>query len=168
MRKIDTIRSTILIDADEQTVWQHITDVDITAFAHPPLLGLLGIPQPLHAEVLSEGVGGQRVSTFENGKRFFQEITAWEPPVHYAFTFQPEKGFRVVYLFDLADGVFQMQRGAYHLMRDEDGVLLSLTSWVSLRGPFMRLLALPVRLILRNYQRFLLRSIARNVKLSRS
>jgi len=34
MQKTDMIRSTILIDANEQAVWQHITDVDITAFAH--------------------------------------------------------------------------------------------------------------------------------------
>ena len=168
MRKIDTLSSTIIIHADKEAVWQQITDVDIAAFAHPPILKWMGVPQPLHAEVLSEGVGGQRVATFDNGKRFFQEITAWEPPVHYEFTFQPEKGFRVVYLFDLADGLFQMHRGAYRLLRHQEGVLLSLTSWFSLGDPFRGILMLPVRLILRSYQQFLLHSIARNIESKQS
>ena len=40
----------------------------------------------------------------------------WEPNREYAFTFNPEPGFKVVFCFDLADGVVQIATGYYVLM----------------------------------------------------
>jgi hypothetical protein len=88
-----------------EQVWDQIVNVDIASYPHPGYFRIAGIPNPLRAEVVADGVGGRRIAYFDNGKRFLQQITAWEPPREYAFTFNPEKGFRVAYFFDLSDGL---------------------------------------------------------------
>jgi hypothetical protein len=123
-----TIEHVTYIKASPTTVWQHITEVDITSFRHPAIFALLGIPKPLRAEIVATGVGGARIAYFANGRRFSQIITDWQPPEQYAFTFQPDAGFRVVYLLDLSDGPFQMKAGAYQILPTQDGVRLSLSS----------------------------------------
>jgi hypothetical protein len=150
------------IAARPEAVWREVTDVDIASFRHPPYLAALGIPKPLRAEVVRSGVGGARVAYFSNGLRFSQEITAWEPCAHYAFTFKPDPGFRVAYLLDLADGPFRMVSGAYRLAPVEGGTVLSLSSDYELRGLAGALLGVPVRLVLRLFQAYLLRGLGQN------
>jgi hypothetical protein len=124
----------------------------------------LGIPKPLRAEIVATGVGGARIAYFANGRRFSQIITDWQPPEQYAFTFQPDAGFRVVYLLDLSDGPFQMKAGAYQILPTQDGVRLSLSSQYMLEGIRGALLRLPVRLVSGFFQRYLLRGIKANAE----
>lgn len=152
------------IHASAETVWQHITEVDIASFRHPAYLALLGIPKPLRAEILAPGVGGARTAFFANDRRFTQEITAWQPYEHYAFTFRAGPGFRVAYLLDLAEGPFRMKAGAYHLMPEQEGVRLSLSSQYELYGLVGLSLWLPVRLVLALFQRYLLQGIKANAE----
>ncbi|MEM7373310.1 MAG: hypothetical protein AAF587_32090 [Bacteroidota bacterium] len=158
-----SMESSILIQASASEIWDNITDVKIEEFSDPILFKLLDIPKPLKADVISEGKGGQRIAYFDSGKRFMQEILRWEPMTGYSFSFNPEKGFRVCYLFDLADGVFQIPGGAYRLdSMHKQAIRLTLQTTFSIDRRLYWLFILPVKLILKAFQRYLLRSIKRN------
>jgi len=105
------MHSSIRVVASSQSVWDQITNVDIHSFPHPPYFRFLGIPNPMRAEVISSGVGGQRIAYSDTGKRFIQQITVWDPLHEYAFSFNPEEGFKVVLFFDLSDGIVQIPTG---------------------------------------------------------
>lgn len=158
------IENSILITASAETIWPHITNVDIASFQHPLYFSLLGIPKPLHAQVAEPGVGGVRTACFSNGLRFSQKITDWQPFERYAFTFHPDPGFCVAYILNLADGPFRMKAGAYRLASSPDGVRLSLCSQYELCGLAGWCLWLPVRLVLKLFQRYLLRGIKANAE----
>ena len=114
------VLSTIEIQAPPELVWEHITNVRIEQFSDPWIFRLLGVPKPLSADLLKAGEGGSRIAYFDSGKRFIQEITVWRPFEEYSFDFNPEKGFRVGYFFDLSDGVFQVPNGSYSLEAQDD------------------------------------------------
>lgn len=164
MKKDRHITQSISIQAPADVVWKEITQLDISAFRHPPYLVALGIPKPLKADITTEGVGGARVAHFSRNRRFTQTITAWEPGHHFAFTFTADPGFRAGHVLDLSDGPFQMVHGAYRLAPAAGGVTLSLSSTYSLRGPAGAALALPVRLVLWLFQRYLLQGIKANAE----
>jgi hypothetical protein len=159
-----SIEHSVSVAASAEQVWQEVTLVDIASFRHPPYLALLGIPKPLRAEVLRPGVGGVRIAYFAEGRRFSQEITAWQPPEQYAFTFRADPGFRVAYCFDLADGPFRMLAGAYRLRQAGPGTHLTLSSQYELRGVPGACIRVPVRLVLQLFQAYLLRGIRANAE----
>ena len=163
-KRCDFIEHATNINAPAETVWQHITEVDIAAFRHPAYFSLLGIPKPLRAEIAEPGVGGTRTAFFSKQRRFSQQITAWQPHERYAFTFRADPGFRVAYLLDLSDGPFQMKTGAYHIVSGEGGVRLSLSSQYELYGWMGACLYLPVKFVLALFQRYLLRGIKANAE----
>ena len=154
----------LYIKASPEEVWQHITEVDIASFPHSPVLYLLGIPKPLRAEIPTPGVGGCRIAHFGNGKKFLQQITAWEQPSHYAFTFQAEKGFRVGFFFDLATGPFRMCSGEYVITPTQEGVDLKLCSNYALYGFIGFFIKIPVWLVLFWFQKYLLRGLKSNAE----
>ena len=161
-RVVRSMVSSARVRAPIANVWDQITNVDIHSFPHPRYFRFLGIPNPLRAEVIDSGVGGQRIAYFDTGKRFVQRITVWEPNREYAFTFNPEPGFKVVFCFDLADGVVQIATGYYVL--DEQGATttIQLGTEYSIDRRFAPLLGIPVWVVLRGFQRYLLKAIAHN------
>ena len=161
---VTIIESSIHINAAPESVWHHITEVDITSFRHPTIFWLLGIPKPLRAEVSKPGVGGTRTSFFSNGLCFSQTITEWQPHERYAFTFRADPGFYVAYVLNLADGPFQMKAGVYQIAPDQAGLRLSLSSQYVLYGIVGMLLGVPVRLILTLFQKYLLQGIKANAE----
>jgi hypothetical protein len=121
----------------------------------------LDIPKPLKAEIVSDGVGGQRIAYFDNKKRFVQEILVWKPLTEYSFSFNPENGFRVAYFFDLSNGVFRIPTGSYYL--SENGqVTLELQTTFSIHKYLFIPFYIPVIIVLKLFQRFLLTSIKKN------
>jgi hypothetical protein len=156
------IENSVDIAAPTPRVWQEVTQVDIASFRHPAYLAVLGIPKPLRAEVTRPGVGGARVAFFSNGHRFSQRITEWQPCERYAFTFEPDRGFRVAYCLDLSDGPFHILAGAYQLEPIEARTRLRLSSEYELRGGVGACLRWPVRLVLHLFQSYLLRGIRAN------
>jgi hypothetical protein len=158
------IEHAVNVAASAETVWKQVTHVDITSFRHPTYLSILGIPKPLRAEVLRPGVDGVRIAFFSNNLRFSQEITEWQPPERYAFTFRADPGFRVAYCFDLSNGPFRMVAGAYRLSRTELGTRLSLSSQYELCGVLGACLRVPVRLVLHLFQAYLLQGIQTNAE----
>lgn len=159
-----SIESSASVAAPAGVVWREVTLVDIASFRHPAYLAALGIPKPLRAEVLRPGVGGVRTAYFSNGLRFSQEITAWQPPERYAFTFKADPGFRVAYCLDLSDGPFRMVAGAYRLRHAGGRTHLVLSSEYELRGLAGACLRAPVRLVLHLFQSYLLRGIRANAE----
>ena len=159
---IRSIDSFIDINGDPELIWDNITNVKIEKFSDPYLFKLLDIPKPLRAEVLSEGKGGKRIAYFDTGKRFIQEIIVWQPLQEYSFLFNPEKGFRVGYFFELSEGVFRILSGAYFLTIDGGRTTLRLKTEYSIDNRFYLLFSLPVKIILKAFQRYLLNSIKKN------
>ena len=159
---IKSIASSIEIEATPVTVWEHITNVKIEQFSDPLAFKILGIPRPLKAEIISAGQGGKRIAYFDSGKRFIQEITSWQPFELYSFDFNPEEGFIVGHCFDLSAGVFRVPNGSYLLKETESGTSLQLLTSYSLDRRIYFLLNMPVRIILKAFQRYLLSSIKKN------
>jgi len=159
---IRTISSSIEISAQPSVVWSNITNVQIEQFSDPLLFRILDIPKPLKAELVSEGKHGKRVAYFKNGKRFEQEILEWKPFEAYSFSFNPEKGFKVLYWFDISTGVFRILSGSYLLVDKGQNITLELSSNYSIDRRFYFLFKLPVKMILKVFQRYLLVSIKRN------
>jgi len=122
----------------------------------------LGVPRPLKADIISTGEGGQRIAYFNSGKRFIQNITTWKPLREYSFDFNPKKGFIVGHFFDLSDGIFRVPNGTYLLIERKAATTLQLSTTYSLDKRIYFLFNLPVRLILKAFQRYLLRSIKKN------
>ncbi|MEM1337364.1 MAG: hypothetical protein AAF717_16500 [Bacteroidota bacterium] len=157
-----TVSSSIGISGTPEIVWDNITNVRIEQFSDPVIFKLLGIPRPLRAELLTKGAGGQRIAYFNTGKRFVQEITTWKPLQEYSFNFNPEKGFTVGYFFDISDGIFRVPNGAYFLEEKGDEIALHLSTTYSLDKRVYYLFTIPVRIILKAFQQYLLRSIKKN------
>jgi hypothetical protein len=159
---IKTLGSTIDIIGRPEIIWDNITNVKIEQFSDPTIFKLLDIPKPLKAEIISEGQGGKRIAYFDTGKRFIQEILVWKPLKEYSFSFNPEKGFKVLYFFELSEGVFQIPTGAYYLTTTGQTTTLKLTTTYSIDKRLYFLFNIPVILILKAFQRYLLTSIKKN------
>lgn len=157
-----TLGSSIDINGQPEIIWENITNVKIEQFSDPTIFKLLDIPKPLKAEIISEGQGGKRIAYFDSGKRFMQEILVWKPLTEYSFSFNPEKGFKVGYFFDLSEGVFQIPTGAYYLTTIGQKTTLKLTTTYSIDKRLYFLFNLPARIILKAFQRYLLASIKKN------
>lgn len=159
---VKTIGSTIDIHGLPEIIWDNITNVKIEQFSDPTIVKILDIPKPLRAEVISEGQGGKRIAYFDSGKKFIQEILVWKPLTEYSFSFNPEKGFRVCYFFELSEGVFQIPTGAYYLKTVGQTTTLKLTTTYSIDRRLYFLFSIPVKLILKAFQSYLLKSIKKN------
>jgi len=156
------ISSSVVINSLPEVIWDNITNVKIEDFSDPFAFKLLGIPRPLRAELLEEGVGGKRIAYFDTGKRFIQEITAWRPLEEYSFDFNPESGFIAGHFFDISDGVFRVPNGSYLLTQGKGVTTLKLSTTYSLDKRVYLLFNIPVRLILIAFQKYLLTSIKKN------
>ncbi len=161
-RVVRSMYSSAQVTATRSVVWDQITNVDIHSFPHPKYFRLFGIPNPLRAEVVDSGVGGRRIAYFDTGKRFVQQITKWNPNSEYAFAFNPEKGFKVAFFFDLSDGIVQIANGSYVLSGDAAVTTIRLGTEYSIDTRFAPILRLPVWIVLRGFQRYLLKAIANN------
>jgi hypothetical protein len=164
MRSEHSIETSLRVRAEAATVWREITRVDLASFRPPIHLALLGIPRPVRAEIARPGAGGARTAFLSNGRRFSQEITEWQPPTRYAFTFRPDPGFRVGYFFDLADGPLRMIDGSYLVVPADEGVWLRLSSRYELHGVAGWWGRAPVRMLLRSLQTHLLNGIRANAE----
>lgn len=161
---VRTISTSVDILAKPEIIWGNITNVKIEQFSDPILFKILDIPKPLRAEIISEGKYGKRIAYFETGKRFMQEILEWNPYYKYSFSFNPEKGFKVFYWFDISTGVFRILSGSYLLTQKEEVTTLKLSSAYSIDSRFYYLFKFPVEIILKIFQRYLLTSIKKNTE----
>ncbi len=155
--------STRLIESEIERVWNFVTDVDVSAYRHPAIFRILGIPQPLRAELKGVGVGAERTAWFDNQKRFIQVVLDWRPPNYFRFTFTADPGFRAGYLFDLSSGPFRVLEGWYK--HDENAPMQTrLTLGTRYLCAIHPIFVVPwiIRMVMPAYQRFLLRMIKAN------
>ena len=161
---VKILSSTIEIKSRPEIIWDNITNVKIEQFSDPIIFKVLDIPKPLKAEIISEGEGGRRVAYFDSGKKFMQEILVWKPLEEYSFSFNPERGFRICYFFELSEGVFRIPFGAYYLTVNGQTTALKLSTTYSIDKRLYFLYNIPARLILKVFQRYLLTSIKKNAE----
>lgn len=159
---VKTLGSSVEINSRPEIIWENITNVKIEQFSDPAIFKVLDIPKPLKADVISDGQGGKRIAYFGNGKTFVQEILVWRPLTEYSFSFNPERGFKVLYFFELSEGVFQIPTGAYYLTTRGKTTILKLTTTYSIDKRLYFLFNIPARMILKAFQRYLLASIKKN------
>lgn len=157
------VESSQLIASEIGNVWKYVTDVDVTAYPHPAVFKILGVPRPLRAELKGAGVGAARTAWFDNRKRFTQVVSEWKPPTDLRFSFTADPGFRAGYLFDLSCGPFRIIEGWYRL-----DPIRPMATRATLGTRYFcsvnRILVIPwiIRGVLPAYQRFLLRMIKAN------
>src|SRR5699024_7582364 len=153
------LASHISVEALPVADWTHITRMQIAQFNDPLTFRVLDTPKPIRAEITQAGEGGRRIAYFANGKRFNQQILTWNKPETYAFTFDPEPNFRVGWLFDLADGPFQLISGTYYLQNNANSTTLTLETTYQIADRCQWMLGWPVHLVLKQFQHYLLQSI---------
>ena len=103
------ISNTINLNSNSSDIWNEITNVMVSKFKFPFIFKLIGIPKPLSAEVMKEGIGGYRVATFSNKAQFQQEIIEWKPNKEYRFKFNPTQNFKVGHVMNLSNGPFEIK-----------------------------------------------------------
>ena len=158
---IETINSSITIFSSQEIIWENITNVKIENVSEPIFFKLLDIPKPIGAELFIENK--HRVAYFNTNRKFIQKVLIWKPFKEYSFSFNPEKGFKVGYIFDISDGVFRLQKGKYSLItKKRREVTLKLETIYSLDKRVYLILNLPIRFVLKKFQKYLLKSIKKN------
>lgn len=161
-QKLTTTHTQIYIAADAATIWNQITTVPTISVAeqHTSWLNYVGIPRPISATLTYNGIGGERRSKFENGLRFSEIITVWEPSQQLSFTIA-ETSDLLPKPLDLVGGEkFDMVDGGYVLETLDDGtVLLHLTSQHVLETRFNKYGSYWTDLVLRNVQNHILKVI---------
>lgn len=80
-KSVETIQTTVLIEANNSQIWNEIKSIqDINrdelkwTFSH-----FIGIPHPVNSELFKGGVGGKRKITWDRGIQFTEHITNWKP-----------------------------------------------------------------------------------------
>ena len=80
---LSKVQTSVVIDADPQTVWDHL--IGFSEMAEPEeLLFKVGIAYPIRAEIEGNGVGAVRYCNFSTGS-FVEPITVWDEPHRLAF-----------------------------------------------------------------------------------
>ncbi|MBC8171175.1 MAG: hypothetical protein H7X77_05870 [Anaerolineae bacterium] len=121
----------IIIDADAQTVWDHIVRVrhirpeeQSTRLTH-----LMGVPQPVEALLDFDGLGGVRYASYDNGLTFVERITEWKPLDVLSFNIKVDRREFVPAPFNALGGQFEVLDGTYRIETLPDGrILLHLSS----------------------------------------
>lgn len=121
------VSNTIHVHAPPEVVFQHLAEVrDIK----PKELGfsfmhLIGLPKPLAAEMSNRGVGSVRVSKWQQGIWFKEEIIAWQQPWHMHYQFIVPKGSIPREALDrhveINGEYFELVDGGYDLAATADG-----------------------------------------------
>lgn len=160
--KTKTVCNKIELNSNSLVVWNEITNVMINKLRFPIYLSVLGIPKPVKATVIQEGVGGYRVAHFSNDAEFQQEILEWSLHKKYRFSFNASDNFKVGHVMKLSKGPFRINTGGYELHENQNGLTLVLSSDYRLNGLFGYMLHLPFRMIIYHFQKYLLRAIRVN------
>lgn len=85
-----TVARSQVVEAPPEAVWPlllGIPDVGPHEGRWTVTQDLIGVPRPLGARLLGEGVGAERLARWEGGIRFREVVTAWEPGRRIAWRF---------------------------------------------------------------------------------
>jgi hypothetical protein len=151
------------IHADAGAVWYQITNFEpITPEEHrPSAFHLLGLPKPVSATLMGEGLGVVRRGTYENGLTFREIVTAWEPERTFAFTIDVDPDLPPPPPYDGIGGRYLALTSArYTIEPAPDGtVILVLESSHRVSTRFNEYSGAWTDVILADLQRYLLRIV---------
>lgn len=129
---IRQIETSIIVDADVDTTWSHIVEVDPIGAdeARVSPFHWIGLPKPHKATMTNPGAEGVRRGYFEDGLIFIEEIVAWQENEYLAFTIERDPSAEMAPILHEIDGpYFQVLDGFYRLEPLADGrVRLHLSS----------------------------------------
>ena len=154
------VETAIVIEASPEVVWENIIRVPEIQPAERRFSAfhLLGVPQPLEAHLLSEGVGGERSGRFAGGLLFAERITVWEPQRQIRFEIEPHHLATPRPPLDQIGGpYYDIQAAAYTIEPLPDGsVRLYLSGDYSLRTHFNGYGRLWMDFAMRDFQNYVL------------
>jgi hypothetical protein len=158
------VHDQILIDADVNTVWNHIERVTpiLPEEQTHSYLHDFGFPRPLEATLSREGVGGVRHASFENNILFVETITEWDKPHQLSFEIVPELSEAkspVVNDQILGGKYFDVLQGTYTLEPQGEKTLLHLRSQQRVSTFYNAYSSLWTRWIMSELQSYILRVI---------
>lgn len=114
------VSDSVLIAAPVETIWSHVVAVD-SIRPEEYTVGFFqwaGAPRPVCARVTGYALHAQRIGTFDNGLRFIEQITHWEPHKKVAFRIQVDPTTLGDHIFEqhvLTGNYFKFVDAAYAL-----------------------------------------------------
>lgn len=157
------VSTQIQIDASPDEVWAHIIRVPAITAAEQAqsLFHLLGVPQPIEAQLISGEVGGLRYGRFAEGLLFVETITAWEKGQHIAFDIEPRHTAETrPPLRQIGGQVYDIHAAAYTIEPlAQGGVILHLDGTYRLISHFNGYGRLWMDVIMRDFQNYVLRTV---------
>jgi hypothetical protein len=164
--KIFTEKTSIIIKADEGTVWRNITRVKTISEAENriSLFQVLGFPRPIRAELDTIAVGGIRKAIFDRGLFFTETVTEAAPLKVLKFTIKADPESTPPTALDkhvmVGGKFFDIMEGKYQIEKISDGnINLHLTSRFRLSTSFNFYAGLWSKLIMRDIQKNILQII---------
>ena len=161
--RIFTEHTTILINANEETVWGNITRVSRISEAenNGSLFQIMGFPRPIEAELDTVAVGGIRKAIFARGLFFMETVTQVEPLKVLAFNIEADPKSIPPQALDehvLVGGkYFDVLEGKYVIEKiNSKQIILHLTSQFRLSTRFNFYSGLWSKLIMRDIQKNIL------------
>ncbi len=162
-RVFTTTHTQIQIDAPIEAVWDNIKSVYAITSDEQSVnwLHMIGLPQPISADLSHEGVGGIRDATFDNGLRFDETITEWEHHKRIRFDIVETSESLLPAPLHMIDGeTFDVIEGMYEIEQLADGtIMLHLTSEHHLSTRFNTYGSYWTDLIMRDLQNYILRIV---------
>lgn len=157
------VETAVRIEASPEVIWQNVIRVSEIQPAEQQLslFHVLGVPQPLEAQLQSAGVGGTRYGRFARGLVFVETITEWQPQQRIRFEIEPQHTTRPLPPLDQIGGPhYDIEAAAYTLEPQSDGsVLLSLSGEYSLTTRFNGYGRLWMDLAMRDFQNYVLQVV---------
>lgn len=158
-----TTYTQIHIEATAEEVWAQIASVPLITEAEHEwnFFHAIGLPRPVSAELIGEGVGAQRDARFEDGLVFAETITAWQPNELIAFTIEAQsQPLLPAPLNMIGSEQFNVLQGQYVIEPLADGsVILYLSSEHVLQTRFNEYGMVWTDLIMADLQNYILRVI---------
>ena len=114
-----TVTRSTLVHADPATIWpllRGIPDVRPGEGGWNVTQDLLGVPRPIGARLIGEGIGADRLAVWQHGIRFRERVTDWQPGrrIGWRFVFDDMAGWGYTDRHLLPDSsYFRVASGGY-------------------------------------------------------
>jgi hypothetical protein len=119
-----TVHTQIVIRASPAHIWPQIIRVPSIRPEEQRLafFQIVGLPRPLEAALPADELGAMREARYENGLRFIERVTVWEPSRRLRFSIDLDSRFPIPAPFGVIDGApFALIDGEYMLEPLPDG-----------------------------------------------
>lgn len=138
-QSFQTVTRSIIVDARPATIWpllEGIPDVAPGEGAWNVSQDIIGLPRPVGARLIGQGVGAERLARWEDKVSFRERITEWRPghAIGWRFIFDDLAGWAFTDQHLVPDSqYFRITTGGYRAERIADGrtrVTLTTRYWI--------------------------------------